>query len=96
MTHPLQAVGVEVRFAGRTVLDGVELTVHRGQWLALVGRNGCGKTTLLRVLAGLHRPDAGRVLLDGAELAGQSRRAVARRVAVLPQTLPPVGTLTVR
>ncbi|MYW71864.1 ATP-binding cassette domain-containing protein, partial [Pseudonocardia sp. SID8383] len=59
----LRAEGVTVRFDGRTVLDGVDLAVARGQWLSLVGRNGCGKTTLLRVLAGLHRPDAGAVHL---------------------------------
>ncbi|OZM75436.1 ABC transporter ATP-binding protein [Pseudonocardia sp. MH-G8] len=92
----LVAERVRVAFAGRTVLDGVDLTVRRGEWVALVGRNGCGKTTLLRVLAGLQPPDTGTVALGGEPLAGLGRRAVARRLAVLPQALPPVGALTVR
>ncbi|NWJ69806.1 ABC transporter ATP-binding protein [Pseudonocardia sp. ICBG1122] len=92
----LRAEGVTVRFDGRTVLDGVDLAVDRGQWLSLVGRNGCGKTTLLRVLAGLHRPDAGAVHLADRPLAGTPRREVAKRVAVLPQALPPLGGVTVR
>jgi iron complex transport system ATP-binding protein len=92
----LTATGITVRFGDRTVLDGVDLAVRPREWLALVGRNGCGKTTLLRVLAGLHRPDAGRIHLDGVALDALSRRRVARRVAVLPQSLPALGTLTVR
>ncbi|KAA1019170.1 ABC transporter ATP-binding protein [Pseudonocardia sp. EV170527-09] len=92
----LRAEGVTVRFDGRTVLDGIDLAVGRGQWLSLVGRNGCGKTTLLRVLAGLHRPDAGSVHLVDRPLAGTPRREVAKRVAVLPQALPPLGGVTVR
>lgn len=96
MTTPLRADGVRVRFGTRTVLDRVDLAVAPGEWLALVGRNGCGKTTLLRVLAGLHRPDAGRALLDGRPVLDLPRRQVARGLAVLPQALPAVGTLTVR
>ncbi|MFP5021946.1 ABC transporter ATP-binding protein [Pseudonocardia phyllosphaerae] len=92
----LAAREVTVRFGEHTVLDGVDLSVRGGQWLSLVGRNGCGKTTLLRVLAGLHRPDGGRVDLAGRALAGMPRREVARRIAVLPQALPPLGGVTVR
>jgi iron complex transport system ATP-binding protein len=92
----LRAEGITVRFAGRTVLDRVDLAVAPGEWLALVGRNGCGKTTLLRVLAGLHRPDAGTVRVGDDDLASLSRRRAARRLAVLPQSLPALGALTVR
>jgi ATP-binding cassette subfamily F protein uup len=53
---------VQVVFATRAVLDGVTLGIERGQRIGVVGRNGDGKSTLLRVLAGLHEPDAGRVL----------------------------------
>ncbi|MFD6952108.1 iron ABC transporter ATP-binding protein [Nocardiopsis sp. TSRI0078] len=78
------------------VLGGIDLHVPVGQTLALVGRNGCGKSTLLRLLAGTLRPGRGRVLLEGRDLAGMSRREVARRVAVLHQSLPPVHGMTVR
>ncbi|BBG04946.1 MULTISPECIES: ABC transporter ATP-binding protein [Pseudonocardia] len=96
MNEPLLASGVRVAFDGRTVLDGVDLGVRSGQWTSLVGRNGCGKTTLLRVLAGLHRPDGGTVSAGGRDLATLSRRETARRIAVLPQSMPPLGGVTVR
>ncbi|QFU88312.1 ABC transporter ATP-binding protein [Amycolatopsis sp. YIM 10] len=92
----LLATGVTVTFGSRTVLREVSLAVPGGQWLALVGRNGCGKSTLLRVLAGLHTPDAGSVSLDDRPLRAHSRRAIARRIAVLPQAMPPVPALTAR
>ena len=51
------------------VLNGLDLEVERGQSIALVGRSGCGKTTLLQLLGGLDRPTAGQILLDGEDLA---------------------------
>jgi iron complex transport system ATP-binding protein len=73
---------------GPRVLDHVTLEVRRGDLLGLLGPNGSGKTTLLKILGGMLRPSAGAVELDGRQLAEWSRRALARRVAVVPQEVP--------
>ena len=71
----------------RRVLNGVDLTVGRGEMVALLGANGSGKTTLLNVMAGTIVPSAGSVELFGRPLGSWSRGEVARSVAVLPQSL---------
>jgi len=76
----------------REVLRSVDLSLARGELVAMVGTNGSGKTTLLHLLTGILRPDAGEVRLDGRTLAVWRRVDLARRVAVLPQQLElPVG-----
>ncbi len=60
---------VSRRFGGVAAVDGLSLDIRRGEFFALLGPSGCGKTTLLRLLAGFERPDAGRILLDGADIA---------------------------
>ena len=50
-------------------VDGVSLDISEGEFFALLGPSGCGQTTLLRMLAGLETPEAGRILLDGQDLA---------------------------
>jgi len=76
----------------REVLRSVDLTLARGDLVALVGTNGSGKTTLLRLLTGVLRPDAGVVRFEGRPVAAWRRLDLARRVAVLPQQLDlPVG-----
>jgi len=59
------------------VLEGVNLTVEKGQFLALMGPSGSGKTTLLNVLAGLDSPDAGTVTVDGEEITRMSPKQLA-------------------
>lgn len=59
----VRARGVRLAFEGRTVLDGLDLEVASGEFVGLLGPSGAGKTSLLRVLAGLQRPDAGEVLV---------------------------------
>jgi len=71
----------------REVLRGLDLSLVRGELLALVGANGSGKTTLLRCLAGTLPPERGSIDFDGSPLASWRRDALARRVAVLPQQL---------
>ena len=75
----LQATGLRRSFGERVVLDGVDLSVGEGETIAVTGPNGVGKTTLLRILAGLLRPSAGSVLLDGRPVRTadpQSRAAI--------------------
>lgn len=87
---------VSFGYPGRTVLTDVDLRVEAGELVALIGLNGCGKSTLLRLAAGLLRPSAGRVVLEGDDLARLSRRATARRVALLHQSSSAVPGMTVR
>ena len=61
----------------RQVLDGVNLHLEAGGSLAVIGPSGCGKSTLLNLIGGLDRPTAGRVLLDGRDLAGLGERQLA-------------------
>jgi iron complex transport system ATP-binding protein len=67
------------------VLEGVSFRVDRGLVVGLLGPNGSGKTTLIRIMAGLLAPAAGRTLLEGHPIATLTRRALARRVALVPQ-----------
>lgn len=73
--------GVTVRFDGITALDGVDLTVGRGERIALVGPSGAGKTTLLNVIAGLTEPTSGQVSVGGRRLGQLSGRALRRHRA---------------
>lgn len=55
---------------GEAVLDNISLEISKGEFITLLGSSGCGKTTTLRIIAGLEQPDAGSVWLDGREVTG--------------------------
>jgi sulfate/thiosulfate transport system ATP-binding protein len=79
----IQVDHVTKRFGSFTVLNDVNLHAQAGELIALLGPSGCGKTTLLRILAGLERPDQGRILLHGVEVTDQ--RITDRRVGFVFQ-----------
>ncbi|WP_077489938.1 ABC transporter ATP-binding protein [Sinomonas mesophila] len=94
-TPILAAEGLSLGFDGRTVVHSLDLAFERGTVTTVIGPNGCGKSTLLRGLGRLLRPEAGRVTLDGAQIAAMPPRAVACRLSVLPQTPQAPAGLTV-
>ena len=81
----LSAAGLVARRGGRAVLAGADLEVRRGEAVALVGPNGCGKTTLMRLLAGLDRPEAGRILLAGRDVTAIPPEQRFPTLSLLPQ-----------
>jgi len=78
---------VRAEVGGRTLLSGLEFAVHPGEVVGLVGRNGVGKTTLLRIASAALPPAAGRVTLGSQDVATLPRRVLAQRVALVPQDL---------
>lgn len=81
----LRLEAVSFAYDGAPVLRDASVDVPPGELVGILGPNGSGKTTLLRLLCGLLRPAAGRVTLDGDDLAALPRSALARRMAVVPQ-----------
>jgi iron(III) transport system ATP-binding protein len=75
----LELHGLRKAYGNVTAVDGIELSVAAASRTAIVGPSGCGKTTLLRLIAGFEAPDAGRIVLDGSELAGNGEAVPAHR-----------------
>ncbi len=69
-TTILSIADVTKRFGPVLAVEGVNLTVRRGEFFCLLGPSGCGKTTLMRLIAGFEQPDAGHLILDGEDMAG--------------------------
>jgi branched-chain amino acid transport system ATP-binding protein len=66
----LDVVDVTKRFGGLRALDGVSLSVEKGEVVLVIGPNGSGKTTLVNVCGGIYRPDGGKIVFDGKDIAG--------------------------
>jgi iron complex transport system ATP-binding protein len=81
----LEFEGVSVRYGAVRALEGVSGALRAGERVAVIGPNGGGKTTLLRVLAGIVRPAAGEVWCRGQRLHALSRVEIARQIGFLPQ-----------
>jgi len=87
--------GVCFGYASRPVLRDVTFQVPRGGLMAVAGPNGVGKTTLVRLLAGLIKPQGGRIVIEGASVGSYTARQLARKVAVVRQDIIPSFAYTV-
>lgn len=87
MALTIETRALATGYPGHPVGRDMNLTVRGGRVTALLGPNGCGKTTLFRTLLGLLKPRGGQVLIDGDDLAGLPRSEVAKRVAYVPQVV---------
>jgi iron complex transport system ATP-binding protein len=83
----LSADGITIRVGARTLVERLSITLMPGEFLAVLGRNGSGKTLTLHTLAGLRAPAAGELRLQGSPLHQLGRRAIARRLGFLAQDL---------
>ncbi len=81
----LEARDVNVRIGDVRVVDGLNITIHAGDFWGVLGQNGVGKTTLLKALAGLHALDAGEIKLKHQPIKSLTRREVAKRLGMLTQ-----------
>ncbi len=87
---------VSFRSGDRVLLDAVSFSLAPGQLYGVIGHNGAGRSTLIRLLGGELLPSSGAVLLDGAAVHTFSAKARARRIASLPQKLPDAADFLVR
>jgi ABC-type branched-subunit amino acid transport system ATPase component len=75
----LQVSGLKKHFGGLKAVDGVDLTLRKGETLGLIGPNGAGKTTFFNMVCGFYTPTEGKILLEGKEIQGLPAHEVARR-----------------
>ena len=79
-------------YGGRKVLDKISFDVEDNSIVSILGPNGVGKTTLLRCLCNLHRPQEGSILVDGTDVLTLSGRELAKHIGYVPQSTKPVRT----
>ena len=87
MNHVLEIDGLSFSHGAREVLKSASFRARPGEFLALLGINGAGKSTLLDILAGLRKPDAGTIEVEGREQRKWSPRDLAQRISHLPQAI---------
>lgn len=72
-------------FDNQTVLDDFSISIEEGEFLTVIGRSGCGKTTMLKTINGLHRPEQGRVYVEGKDISKEDLIAVRRKIGYVIQ-----------
>jgi branched-chain amino acid transport system ATP-binding protein len=97
MTALIQAQGLHTHYGASHILRGVDFTVGKGQTIGLMGRNGMGKTTLLKSLMGIVKPSGGKVHVKGQDMTGAPTFEIARLgLAYVPEGRGIFGNLSVR
>lgn len=96
MSIHLSSKALQVAYDEHIVVKGIDLNIPEGELTALVGPNGCGKSTFLRALARLLAPRRGLVVLDGEDIRNLPTKLVAKKVGLLPQTHAIPNGITVR
>jgi phospholipid/cholesterol/gamma-HCH transport system ATP-binding protein len=90
--------GLQKSFGSQIVLDGIEVTVTKGETLAVLGRSGTGKSVLLKLIIGLQKPDAGSILIHGEEITGlplDAMNEIRKKMGFLFQSAALYDSLTV-
>jgi phospholipid/cholesterol/gamma-HCH transport system ATP-binding protein len=86
--NAVEIIGVDKRFGPHVVYQGLDLTVARGETMTVLGPSGSGKSVLLRLIVGLHKPERGRVLIEGRDVVTLDERAlreVRRKIGIVFQ-----------
>lgn len=85
-THVFQADQLAAGYEQRTIIENINLIIPSNQISVIIGANACGKSTLLKTLAKLIKPEAGEVTLDGKSISKIPPKALARILGLLPQS----------
>ncbi len=92
----IEATGLHTHYGASHILHGIDLTVHPGETVSLLGRNGMGKTTTLRTILGLTPPSKGKVLINGIDMTGHpTHRIIRQGIAYVPEDREIFPTLSV-
>ena len=86
-TAAIEARGVAMHYGALHAVDGVDLTVRRGEIFGLIGHNGAGKSTLFKMMLGLIAPTEGEILINGCSVRGRGFRAARRHIGYLPENV---------
>jgi Cu-processing system ATP-binding protein len=90
----IEALGVAKHYGALHAVDGVDLTVNRGEIFGLIGHNGAGKSTLFKMMLGLIEPSAGEIRVGGASVRGRDFRKARRFIGYLPENVVLYDNLT--
>ncbi|MDX7988362.1 ABC transporter ATP-binding protein [Xenorhabdus sp. 12] len=94
-TSRLKVQDLSLAYGKKTIINGVNLAIHDGEFSVIIGPNGCGKSTLLRAISRSMQPQGGEVLLDGANIHRYKPKTVARELSLLTQGAAVTESLTI-